>query len=444
MNISIIGAGYVGLVSGICLAEKGHNVICVDVDLEKVEKINRGEAPIHEQGLDALLQKQVGRRFSATTDLDAAVRGSALTMIAVGTPFDGRHIDLRFIRNAASGVGQVLKTKPGYHVVVVKSTVVPGTTGGMVRETLESASEKSAGADFGLGMNPEFLTEGVAIRDFMNPDRIVLGGIDQRSRDVLRKVYAGFSESPILETNTSTAELIKYTSNALLATMISFANEIAGLASAIGGIDASEVMQAVHLSEYLSMQVDGDRKKAKITSFLNPGCGFGGSCLPKDVNALAAQGSEFGLEMGILRQVMIINAGQPAKMLELLGRFFPDIRGKKIGVLGLAFKEGTDDMRESPAVSIVQGLADAGAIIVAYDPIAMPAARKLLSENVIYAESLDDAVAKSEALMLITRWEEFLELPALIKKLGKPNIPIIDGRRFINKDSIENYAGIGL
>ncbi len=444
MKISIIGAGYVGLVSGICLADKGNQVVCVDVDRGKVDKINKGEAPIHEDGLGALLTKHVGKNFRASADLHEAVLQTELTMIAVGTPFDGRDIDLGYIRQASQDIGEALAEKPDYHVVVVKSTVVPGTTEGVVRETLERASGKSAGDDFGLGMNPEFLTEGVAIRDFMNPDRIVLGGIDERTLDALRAVYAGFESTPILETNPSTAELIKYTSNALLATMISFSNEIAGLAAKVGGIDTSEVMHAVHLSEYLSLDVDGHRKKAKITSFLNPGCGFGGSCLPKDTKALAAQGESLGAPMRLLEQVIEVNLGQPQKMLELLRQFLPDLEGKTVGVLGLAFKEGTDDMRESPAVPIVEALASCGARVVVFDPVAMPAAQPLLPDDTTYAEDLASVIGTADALLLVTRWDEFLELPSLMRELGREDVPLVDGRRFIDKHAIRNYSGIGL
>jgi len=224
MRISIIGTGYVGLVSGACFAEIGHDCVCVDLDPSKVERINRGEAPIHENGLDAMLARLVGKRLRATTDLKSAVLDSDITFIAVGTPFDGERIDLKFIREAARQIGVALREKPSYHVVVVKSTVVPGTTDDVVLPVLEEASGKRAGADFGVGMNPEFLTEGVAVDDFMKPDRIVLGGIDARSVDTQREVYAPFRGTPTLATNNKTAEMIKYVSNSVLATMISFSN----------------------------------------------------------------------------------------------------------------------------------------------------------------------------------------------------------------------------
>ena len=252
MEISIIGTGYVGLVTGACLAEKGHHVSCVDIDSRRVDALNRGQAPFFEAELEDLLSRNAGRNLTATTDLHAAVLESDATLIAVGTPFDGQRIDLRAVLAASSQIGAVLRQKPGYHVVVVKSSVVPGTTDQHVLPALEAASGKKAGVDFGVGMNPEFLSEGEAVQEFMHPDRIVLGGIDERTIEVLEKLYRPFDGAPRIRTNTRTAEMIKYASNALLASLISFANEIANLGSALGGIDAVEVMRGVHLSQYFT------------------------------------------------------------------------------------------------------------------------------------------------------------------------------------------------
>ena len=237
MRISIIGTGYVGLVSGICLAEKGNQVICVDVDQKKVDKINKSIPPIYEKNLEALLKKNINANFRATTDLYQSVLETDISLIAVGTPFDGAEIDLRYIKEASRQIGMSIKDKSSYHVVVVKSTVVPGTTDEVVLPILEEASGKKAGKDFGVGMNPEFLREGEAIEDFMFPDRIVLGGMNKKSIDVLEKMYSVFDNIDILKTNNKTAEMIKYTSNALLATMISFSNEIGNLCAAIGVTD---------------------------------------------------------------------------------------------------------------------------------------------------------------------------------------------------------------
>jgi UDPglucose 6-dehydrogenase/GDP-mannose 6-dehydrogenase len=245
MDVSIVGSGYVGLVTGACLADRGHRVVCVDVDRSKVDQINAGQPPIHERGLPELLQRTAGRTLRASTDLEGAVGASDLTFITVGTPMHEGRIDLRFVDDAASGIGSALRGKSGYHAVVVKSTVLPGTTGDRVRSRIEATSGKRAGEDFGLGMNPEFLTEGCAVDDFINPGRLVLGGIDGRTHDALEQLYADFDGSvPRLRTTLATAEMIKYASNAVLATMISFSNEIARLCAAVGGVDARDVMQA--------------------------------------------------------------------------------------------------------------------------------------------------------------------------------------------------------
>jgi UDPglucose 6-dehydrogenase len=447
MKLSVVGTGYVGLVTGVCLAEKGHDVTCVDIDRAKVESINRGVPPIHEQGLGELLRKHVGTSVRATTDLASAVLGSDLTFIAAGTPFDGKEIDLRFIREIASQIGGVLAKKDGYHVIVVKSTVVPGTTDTVVLPLLEQHSCKRAGEHFGVGMNPEFLSEGVAVPDFMQPDRIVLGGIDARTLAVMDAVYAPFAGVPVLRTNNKTAEMIKYASNALQATAISFANELGNLCSALGGIDVVDVMSGVHLMKELNPQVPaagGTRRvKAGITSFLGAGCGFGGSCFPKDVKALVAHAQKHDVPMPILQGVLDVNAKQPLRVVELLKQHLGDLRGKRVAVLGLAFKPGTDDVRESPAIPIVYALADAGAVVSGYDPIAMPNARAFLGDRLRYAQSLPDVLDGADGVALVTRWEEFRQAPDLINRMNPPPV-LVDGRRMLPKDSVKRYAGIGL
>jgi UDPglucose 6-dehydrogenase/GDP-mannose 6-dehydrogenase len=443
MRISVIGTGYVGLVSGACFAEIGHDCTCVDLDATKVERINRGEAPIHENGLDALLKRHVGTRLRATTDLHAAVLDSSITFIAVGTPFDGARIDLSFVREAARQIGEALRDKTSFHTVVVKSTVVPGTTDDVVAVELARASGKRIGIDFGVGMNPEFLTEGVAVDDFMRPDRIVIGGTDPRAIAAQREVYAPFASTPVLETNNKTAEMIKYTSNSVLATMISFANEIGNLCDALGGVDVADVMRGVHLARYFTSTLgDGQRVKAPISSFLWAGCGYGGSCLPKDTKALSAHGLAHGQPMPLLDAVIATNLAQPARMLALLRRRFRELKGLRVAVLGLAFKEDTDDMRESPAIPIVRQLLEQGAQVTAYDPIATEAARRVLPEGVRYAASLEQALQGVDAAMLVTRWDEFQRLPALLS--GRTDAPLlIDGRRVLEPGSLLHYEGVG-
>lgn len=279
MRVAIIGTGYVGLVTGVCLANLGHDITCVDLDSAKAARINAGEPPIHEARLPKLLGAALAaRRFRASTDLAAAVQGSDLTLIAVGTPFADGAIDLRFIEQAARDIGRALRSVKDYHVVVVRSTVIPGTTDGLVRRALEGESGKTAGTDFGLGMNPEFLSEGEAIADFESQDRIVIGGIDQRSCAAIDALYAGLEGVPRVWANPATAEMIKYASNALLATAISFTNEMAAVAAALGDIDIVPVMHGVHLSRYLTRLEPGRAPwTAPLADFLMAGCGYGGS-----------------------------------------------------------------------------------------------------------------------------------------------------------------------
>jgi UDPglucose 6-dehydrogenase len=444
MNVSIIGAGYVGLVTGACLAEKGHDVICVDVDQEKVDRINQAIAPIHEDGLPELLQKTVNKNLRATSDLHQAIQETDVTLIAVGTPFDGTEIDLTFIKEVARQIGLALHDKNTYHLVVVKSTVVPGTTDTVVRPLLEELSGKKAGADFGVGMNPEFLTEGVAIRDFMFPDRIVLGGIDDRSRDVLDELYQAFADVPKIRTNNKTAEMIKYTSNALLATMISFSNEIANLSATLGDIDSVDVMQAIHNNHYLTVRLpDGKRAAAPIASFLEAGCGFGGSCLPKDVKALIAHGQNVGLPMQLLDAVVQINEQQHQQVLTLLNKHFLSLAGVRIAILGLAFKPDTDDMRLSPAIPIIKTLLAKGAIIKAYDPVANREAEKIFGTEIVLCDNMPQVLEGVQAAVLVTRWDEFNQVPGLLAKLERQPV-FVDGRRMLDKHTISKYEGIGL
>ena len=445
MKVSVMGTGYVGLVSGVCLAAKGHEVICVDIDKEKVANINNGIPPIYEEGLEDLLKENIGKTLVATDALHKAVQDTDLSLIAVGTPFDGEHIDLSYIKDVSRQIGEAIKDKDGYHVVVVKSTVVPGTSDKVVLPILESASGKMAGADFGVGMNPEFLREGEAINDFMYPDRIVLGGIDKKTHDALREIYSPFTGVDVLETNNKTAEMIKYTSNSLLATMISFSNEIGNLCAALGGIDVTEVMSGVHLDKRLSPILDdGTRITPKFTTYLEAGCGFGGSCFPKDVKALIAYGKQSGEPMDLLSSVINVNNSQPDKVLGLLGKYFSSFDGLKIGILGLAFKPGTDDMRESPAIPIVNELIAQGAIIKAYDPVAQHEAGKIFDTGKItYCEDLSETLDNVDGVLLLTRWDNFREVPELLSRMDKKPV-FIDGRRMLDKNTIENYEGIGL
>ena len=444
MRISVIGTGYVGLVSGVCFAEKGHKVVCVDNNSSKIDKINNGYSPIYEVGLKELI-KNLNTSLTASTDFKDALINSDVSFIAVGTPFDGTDIDLMYVREVSKEIGRVLKTKVDYHVVIVKSTVVPGTTDDIVLPLLEEYSGKKAGINFGVGMNPEFLREGEAIDDFMNPDRIVLGGIDSRTHNTMTELYSIFNNDNIILTNNKTAEMIKYASNSLFATMISFSNEIANLCGVLGEVDSVDVMNGVHLDKRISTKMDdGTNLLPGIISYLKAGCGFGGSCFPKDIKALISNAAKYGQSMSLLNAVIDINNTQPYTIINLLKKHYSSINGINVAVLGLAFKPETDDMRESPAIPIVNSLIKENAIVRAFDPIAQTEAKKVFNnKKIIYCNTVNEAINEAEIVIILTSWKEFKDLPNILKLLGTNPI-VIDGRRMLEKNSVKKYEGIGL
>jgi UDPglucose 6-dehydrogenase len=444
VRVSIVGAGYVGLVTGACLADLGHEVVVVDVDEARVEQINSRTSPIHEDGLAEVLSRNMGVRMRATTDFRDAVEHSQLTLVAVGTPSTDDGIDLGAVVEATRAVGESLTRKREYHSVVVKSTVVPGTTDGIVATTLEEASKRRLGIDLGVGVNPEFLTEGRAVADFQSPDRLVLGANDPRSHAVLQELYASVDHRvPRLLTNTRTAEMIKYASNALLATSISFANEIADLCSAVGDVDVADVMAGVHASDYLSpVGADGVRMRAPITSFLEAGCGFGGSCLPKDLRALIAEGGRRGVDLHVLPATLRTNELRPDAVVRLVEAAVGDPSGRRVTVLGIAFKPDTDDVRETPTVPIVMRLVEKGASVTLHDPVVDAVPPALQGMDVELESDLQAALERADVAVLVTRWREYEELPGLLARLGA-SPPLVDGRRLLEPSSVQRYIGIG-
>jgi len=431
MKISVIGTGYVGLVSGVGFAKHGHEVTCVDIDEDIVQSINEAIPPIYEEGLEELLEKVIDSgRLKATTDLKEAVKKTDITFICVGTPSeeDGG-IDTSAIESAAEDVSQALNEKTGYHVVVVKSTVTPGTTDRLVKPILESGGKK-VGDDFGLGMNPEFLREGVALNDFLDPDRIVIGGWDEKSRKTIEDVYESF-EAPKLVTDIRTAEMIKYTSNALLATKISFANEMSRICEEVG-IDVYDVMDGVGLDHRIKRD------------FLNAGPGFGGSCFPKDVKAIKNLAQKMGIETKLLEAILSINDEQPIHTVELLEEELGNLKGKKVTVLGLTFKGGTDDIRETRALPIVKSLLEKGADVTGYDPKGMENFAELI-DGINYAESIEEALIDAEACIIQNDWEEFSELEGEDFEVMKDKI-VLDGRRVLDEGALDEdikYLSIG-
>ena len=445
MRVSVLGAGYVGLVTSAGLAELGHDVVCVDVDEAKVDAIRSGDSPIHEPGLQAIVSRNLGTRLDATTDAVTAVLDSDLTMIAVGTPQRNGDQNLDALRGATTTIGDALAGKDGYHVVVVKSTVLPGTTDGIVREILGERSGREVGRELGLGMSPEFLTEGQAVADFLSPDRIVLGGIDDATHAVLEELHAPLpAKVPRLRTNLATAEMIKYVSNALLATSISFANEMANLCARLDDVDAVDVQRGVHLARTLTpLGADGEGVRAPLASYLEAGTGFGGSCLPKDTIALATFGERAGTSMRVLRAVLETNAQQPNELVRIVEEGLGHLDGARIVLLGLAFKPDTDDVRETPTVPVAERLVARGAEVTVHDPVVdrLPDGLAALP-GIALATDLGDAVRAADAVVIVTRWQEYERLPDLLAGLDQPPL-VVDGRRMLAAERVERYAGIG-
>lgn len=410
MDITVVGAGYVGLTTGVAFAELGNNVRLIDIDKEKIEKIRKGIAPIYEEGLQEMLQRNMDRIKATTTynEIDDIV------FVCVGTPSlpDGS-INLSYVKEAVENAARNM----GEGIIVIKSTVFPGTTEKILRPIAEKYSNKIS-----LAMNPEFLREGKALHDFMHPDRIVIGARDEKTAEMLKELYKPI-DAPILVTNPTVAELIKYASNAFLATKISFANEIGNLAKLLG-IDVYEVMKGVAMDHRISPY------------FLNAGIGFGGSCFPKDLKALRAGAKKLGYNMHLIDAVLKINEEQPLRLLKILEKYV-ELEGSIIAILGLAFKANTDDVRESRAIPIIKELLKRGAKIKAYDPMAMENMKKIFPE-IEYCNSIEEAIENADACLILTDWKEFEEInfDAMKRKI------VIEGRRILkNKEGII-YEGV--
>ena len=408
MKVAIVGAGYVGLVTAVSLTKQGHTVCCVETDADRLATIASGEIPFHEPGLGELLRTAfASERFTATDEIAAAVESSDCSMVAVGTPERGGRMDLAALMTAVREIGEARRTSDSYHVVAVRSTVPPGTTEGPVATELQNSSQKSA-HEIGLCVNPEFLREGTAIADAVHPDRVVIGQRDARSGDALAQLYEGAS-CPVIRTSLANAETIKCVSNSLLATMISFGNEVAGLCEATPGTDAHAVVSAIALDR--RFHAGGQSGPAEIVHYLKPGIGFGGSCLPKDLSALRAYAAERGVPTPLLDSVSLVNERRTRHVIDMLTEHLGELAGTEIAVLGLAFKPGTDDVRESPALTLIQGLAAAGARLRAYDPmVGRSQLGGLVHDEVAIATSIAEAVDGSSAIVVATGWSEFAKL----------------------------------
>jgi len=432
MRVVMIGTGYVGLVSGVCFADFGHDVICVDKDSQKIDMLNAGGIPIYEPGLDDLVAKNIkAGRLSFTTDLPSAMDTANVVFIAVGTPArrgDG-YADLSYVYAAAEEISQYIN---GFTVIVTKSTVPVGTGDEVERIIARSHNVES----FAVVSNPEFLREGAAIKDFKIPDRVIVGTEDEGAQDVMRALYRPLyiNETPILFTSRKTSELIKYAANSFLATKITFINEMADMCEAVGA-DVQEVARGIGLDKRIGGK------------FLHAGPGYGGSCFPKDTLALIRTAEEANVTLSVVNAVVEANATRKRhmgeKVVEVLGG---DVMGKKIAILGLAFKPNTDDMRDAPSITIIQSLQDKGAIIKAYDPKAMKEAEHILT-NVTYAQNSYDCLQDADALVIVTEWDEFraLDMPRVMQALKTPTI--IDLRNIYRPENMKKqgfqYASIG-
>ncbi len=410
-TISIIGLGVVGLTTAIGFAKKGHKVIGVDIDEAKVKQINKGMCPTYEPGLVKAIENT---RITATTDHGAALE-SGISFLCGGTPgkADGS-IDLLYLEKPASQLAEVLREKQEQHLVVVRSTVVPGTT-----ERIIAPLFKDLG-DVGICVNPEFLKEGTAFEDFLNPDRIVIGENDRAVGDKLYNLYDGQFRCPVYRTTIKTAEMIKYAANSFLATRVSFINEIGNICKELG-IDVYDVARGMGYDKRIGHD------------YLKAGIGFGGFCLPKDVSALIARSRELGYRARLLEEVSNTNKEQPLRLLKLLQKHLPSLKGKTIGILGLAFKPGTDDVRSSKAIEIVQELLKEGAQVIAYDPKAIPSFMKVFPREIEYASP--EKVLTSDAVLILTEWDEF-------NNFDYTKAIVIDGRRITKAKEARVYEGI--
>jgi UDPglucose 6-dehydrogenase len=437
-KICVIGTGYVGLVSGACLADFGNTVVCADVDQHKIEMLNAGKIPIFEPGLDAVVHRNVKEsRLSFTTDTETAIKKSEVVFIAVGTPpADDGSADLRYVLEAAETIARAMAS---YIVIVDKSTVPVGTARLVHKHIQDTLYKYKKNVPFDVVSNPEFLREGSAVQDFMHPDRVVLGTESERALNLMKEVYRALylNETPFIETNLETAEMIKYAANAFLAVKITFINEIANLCEKVGA-NVLDVARAMGKDGRISPK------------FLHPGPGYGGSCFPKDTKALADIGKKYGSPLSLVEATIISNEKQKEKMVEKIEFAVGNLAGTTIAILGLAFKPNTDDMRESPALKIIEGLVKKGAKCKVFDPAAMQEARWRLKDynnSIEYCTNEYETMICSDALVLLTEWNQFRDMDLKkIKSLLKKPI-LIDLRNIYRRNSVESsgftYYAVG-
>ena len=439
-SISVVGMGYVGLCTAVGFATKGYNVITSTNDPEKAEAINKGIPPFYEPNLQKSLQETIRSRYlKCILDRKVAILNTDVTFITTATPSQPNgEINIRYIENCAREIGKALNEKNTYHLVVVKSTVVPGTTQNAVKPTLEKHSNKICGTEFGLCMNPEFLREGSALYDTLQPDRLIIGEHDEKSGDTLEALYQEFfgrETPPTIRTNLQTAELIKYANNAFLATKISFINTIANICEKTPGVDITTVAEGIGLDQRINPR------------FVRAGLGYGGSCLPKDIKALIAFANQLGYTPTILQAVQAVNENQAKHVVEKAKEKLTELKGKKIAILGLSFKPNTDDMREARSIPIINQLLKEGADITTYDPVAIPNAKIIFKDRITYVSSSVDCLKDADCCIIVTEWDEFKDLKPEDFTENMRSPILIDGRRIYNPEEFGKkltFEAVGL
>ena len=437
MKITIVGTGYVGLVTGTCFAEVGIDVTCVDIDQHKIEGLNKGKIPIYEPGLEEMVHRNVDKgRLHFTTDIGSSLPGCEVIFIAVGTPPDeDGSADLKYVLNVAREIGKHMSS---YLVVVTKSTVPVGTASKVKTAVREELEKRKSNLEFDVASNPEFLKEGAAMDDFLKPDRIVVGLDSKRAEQQMQNLYKPFTLNghPIIFMDITSAEMTKYAANAMLATKISFMNDMANLCEIVGA-DVNMVRKGIGSDSRIG------------TKFIYPGAGYGGSCFPKDVKALIKTANEYKYELRVLKAVEEVNEDQKSVLFHKVLKYFDhDLKGRKIGLWGLSFKPQTDDMREAPSLVLIRKFIEAGATVSAYDPVAMPEGTRILGHTISFAKNMYDALDGADCLVMVTEWSEFRypDLEIVRKNLKRP--AIFDGRNIFDSTILKNagfdYFCIGI
>ena len=442
MNITVLGSGYVGLVTAVCLAEKGLNVTCVDNNVDVVKNLKASKPQFYEEGLEDLLKKNINKQLNISTLNQKMLENSDVILLAVGTPSIPEGIDLSQVMSALGVISEAIKNTKKYISVVVKSTVLPSTTDKLVKEEIEKQSGKKHGIDFGLGMNPEFLKEGSAVNDFMYPDRIVVGYEDEKTKIALSKIYSNFN-CEILYTNSRTAELIKYVNNSLLAIQISINNEFANIAQSIGNIDYIDVIKGVSLDNRWSVRVNDEIYLPKILDYFLPGYGYGGSCFPKDVHAFYSFTKSLDLESSFLKTTIDVNQSQTKYVKKILSSKYSSFKNRKVLILGTSFKPNTDDIRNTVTSKIAEICNSLGLEILIHDPLSSEKFKDSLSYEVEIVNNWQKYVGEVDAVILATSWSEYknIEKPELNQFFG--STLLIDARGYLDKNKFKkNYYSL--